>query len=145
MSRRKQDALALILAEIDDRFAALDERIAEHEASFKAAAEALITDITHVRDELADAVEAPAVDDPPARPVTVKFRHRPPTAPMGRFGGCWQWKLGVQVSRVPAPQGTVLLSLLIAEVSIRWHRRVAVTGSGLPENLTRSGGGASPG
>lgn len=45
--------------------------------------------------------------------MTVKFSHRPATAPMGRFGGCWQLKVGIQASR-----STVLISLLIAELKI---------------------------
>lgn len=34
---------------------------------------------------------------------------------MGRFGGGWQWKLGIQAS-----DSTIIVSLLIAELRISW-------------------------
>ena len=36
---------------------------------------------------------------------------------MGRFGGGWQWKLGLQGS-----WSTVILSLLILEIRISWYK-----------------------
>lgn len=36
---------------------------------------------------------------------------------MGRFGGGWQWKIGLQGS-----SSTVIVSLLILEVRISWYK-----------------------
>ena len=45
--------------------------------------------------------------------MKVKVSHRPATVPMGRFGGGWQLKVGIQASK-----RTVLISLLVFEVRI---------------------------
>lgn len=54
--------------------------------------------------------------------MTVKWSHRPPGG-TGRFGGGWEWKLGAQCGNLSRRRGHVLISLLVAELSIRWDRR----------------------
>jgi hypothetical protein len=44
--------------------------------------------------------------------LKIKFSMRRSDGFMGRFGGGWNWKVGIQAS-----ERTVLLSLLIAELS----------------------------
>lgn len=47
--------------------------------------------------------------------VKITFSWRSPRSLMGRFGGGWNWKIGVQ-----AGGGTMLFSLLVAELVISW-------------------------
>jgi len=51
----------------------------------------------------------------------VTFKHRSPNAPMGRFGGGWQWELGVQ-----AGGSTVIFNLLVCTVRINFKRSMRV-------------------
>ncbi len=37
--------------------------------------------------------------------------------PMGRFGGGWQWELGIQVGRT-----SVIVNLLVLSVRISWYK-----------------------
>lgn len=46
--------------------------------------------------------------------VTARSRH----APMGRFGGGWQWAVGFQLGG-----GTLILRLLVFSVVIDWGKR----------------------
>lgn len=55
--------------------------------------------------------------------MTAKLSHRPPTSRMGRFGGGWQWKVGVQAGRLSRKRGTVIVSLLVAELRLDWGAR----------------------
>lgn len=48
----------------------------------------------------------------------VTYSRRSSKAPCGRFGGGWQWKVGVQAGG-SRDRGTVLVSLLVAELTIR--------------------------
>lgn len=52
--------------------------------------------------------------------LRLAYSHRPPSAPMGRFGGGWQWKMGVQAGRLSRQRGTVLLALGISELRVSW-------------------------
>lgn len=47
----------------------------------------------------------------------IKFTQRAANSLLGRFGGGWQWKLGVQ-----AGGGTLLFSLLVAELRLSRKR-----------------------
>lgn len=49
--------------------------------------------------------------------LAVAFSARSSDGWMGRFGGGWNWKLGVQIGG-----GTALFSLLIAELSVTVHK-----------------------
>lgn len=49
--------------------------------------------------------------------VRVKFSVRCKDGVMGRFGGGWNWKLGIQ-----AGGSTIIFSLLVAELTVRWHK-----------------------
>lgn len=55
--------------------------------------------------------------------MKVSTRHRTPDDPFGRFGGGWQWALGVKASRLRRPSGTVLIQLLVFTVRIDWGPR----------------------
>lgn len=55
--------------------------------------------------------------------LKVAVRHQPPTALHGRFGGGWQWKLGVQAGDLSANHGHVIFNLLVFSVSIHWGYR----------------------
>ena len=44
----------------------------------------------------------------------VRWKHTPPDAPMGRFGGGWQWAVGVKVGGA----GTILVELLVGSLII---------------------------
>lgn len=55
-------------------------------------------------------------------PLRVTYSRRS-SAGMGRFGGGWQWKVGVQAGDLTRKQGTVIVSLLIASFRIEWDRR----------------------
>lgn len=55
-------------------------------------------------------------------PLTGTVRHRPSTAPMGRFGGGWLWKVGVQASEMRRERGTVIVSLVVTDITISWQR-----------------------
>lgn len=48
--------------------------------------------------------------------LCIRWSHRSPRGVWGRFGGGWQWKLGIQ-------QGgnTVIVSLFVAELRIEWR------------------------
>lgn len=48
--------------------------------------------------------------------LEVRFKWRSPDRPFGRFGGGWQWKLGVQ-----AGGRTVIISLLVCSVTLSWR------------------------
>lgn len=48
--------------------------------------------------------------------ITAKMNSR--KSPMGRFGGGWDWELGVQVSR-----RSVLFNLLVMIVRFSWERK----------------------
>lgn len=54
------------------------------------------------------------------RRLEVAFTARSSAGHMGRFGGGWNWKLGVQIGGT-----TALFSLLIAELSITIHKSKA--------------------
>jgi len=45
--------------------------------------------------------------------LSIRFRWRSRKAFLGRFGGCWNWKVGVQWS-----SRLILFSLLVAELTI---------------------------
>lgn len=47
--------------------------------------------------------------------LRVRYTHRDRAAFMGRFGGGWQWKLGLQ-----AGGRTLIVSLLVAELRFDW-------------------------
>ena len=49
--------------------------------------------------------------------VKLTYQHRDKTAPMGRFGGGWQWQVGVQVGGK-----TAIVNLLVASVRIDWSQ-----------------------
>lgn len=66
--------------------------------------------------------------------VKVKWSHRPPSAPLGRFGGGWQWKLGVQASALRRSSGTVIVSLLVGDLRIDWGRATHYTEKEVNEN-----------
>ena len=40
---------------------------------------------------------------------------------MGRFGGGWQWKVGVQAGNLSRQRGTVILNLLTFYVRVGWE------------------------
>ncbi|WP_297775383.1 hypothetical protein [Mycobacterium sp.] len=46
----------------------------------------------------------------------LRISHRPPDSPMGRFGGGWQWEVGVQVG----PRSVIVNCLVF---TIRYDRR----------------------
>lgn len=46
-------------------------------------------------------------------PIHVSYSRRTADEPMGRFGGGWRWKIGVQASRSEA-----IISLLVCEVGV---------------------------
>jgi hypothetical protein len=48
------------------------------------------------------------------------YVHRAADDPMGRFGGGWQWKLGVQAGRVSWRQGGAIVNLLVSYVRVEW-------------------------
>jgi hypothetical protein len=48
----------------------------------------------------------------------IGYRHRAPDTPLGRFGGGWQWEVGVQVGRSSA-----IVNLLVAALRIDWRYR----------------------
>jgi len=50
-------------------------------------------------------------------PLRVKYERRTRAAMMGRFGGGWNWEVGVQASR-----RTVIVNLLVASVRFDWRR-----------------------
>jgi hypothetical protein len=50
------------------------------------------------------------------RGCRIKFEWRDPKSPMGRFGGGWNWNVGVQVGG-----STVILNLLVC--SLRFDRK----------------------
>jgi hypothetical protein len=52
--------------------------------------------------------------------LRVKLSKRSPEAPHGRFGGGWQWKVGVQASALRRARGTVIVSLLTSQLRIDW-------------------------
>lgn len=54
--------------------------------------------------------------------VRVRWSHRPSSSPNGRFGGGWQWNVGVQAGNLTRRRGTVIVNLLIASVRIEWRR-----------------------
>lgn len=45
--------------------------------------------------------------------LSIHWSHRPPNAPLGRFGGGWQWSVGIRVGR-----RTAIVDLLIGTVRI---------------------------
>jgi hypothetical protein len=47
--------------------------------------------------------------------LQIRFSYRSSTHVWGRFGGGWNWKLGLQIGT-----RTVLVSLLICEISFTW-------------------------
>jgi hypothetical protein len=47
----------------------------------------------------------------------IKYSHRSKQATMGRFGGGWNWKLGIQTG-----ERSVLISLLVSELKITWPK-----------------------
>ena len=47
--------------------------------------------------------------------LSIRIEHRHPSKLWGRFGGGWQWKLGVQVSQ---GWGAVILNFLVFTVRI---------------------------
>lgn len=49
--------------------------------------------------------------------LAVTYRWRSSREPWGRFGGGWNWKLGVQ-----AGGGTVILALLVCSLRFTWTR-----------------------
>lgn len=59
--------------------------------------------------------------DRPTLKVTTEHRSR--DALHGRFGGGWQWKLGVQSGDLSRRHGHVIVSLLVFTVSVRWGYR----------------------
>lgn len=50
--------------------------------------------------------------------LSVRYSRRSSRGYMGRFGGGWNWKVGVQVGST-----TVILSLLVAEVTFRIKKK----------------------
>lgn len=50
--------------------------------------------------------------------LRVTWLHRTSDELHGRFGGGWQWKLGVQ-----AGGRSAVVSLLVAELKVSWGRR----------------------
>lgn len=48
---------------------------------------------------------------------------RPKTAVMGRFGGGWQWNIGVQAGDLSRERGTVIVNLLTFSVRLKWGPR----------------------
>lgn len=47
-----------------------------------------------------------------------RWSHRPPSAPMGRFGGGWQWNVGVQIGA-----RTVIVNCLVGHLRFDRKRR----------------------
>lgn len=60
---------------------------------------------------------------------TVTVSHRGPDAPMGRFGGGWQWKLGVQLGRTE-----MIISLWVLEVRCSFVKKSRPTNLGPTRN-----------
>lgn len=56
-------------------------------------------------------------------PVRLRYSRRTADETWGRFGGGWQWKIGVQASK-----RTAVVSLLVCEVVIQRHQRCEVCG-----------------
>jgi hypothetical protein len=52
--------------------------------------------------------------------LRVTYQRRPASEPLGRFGGGWQWSLGVDASR---GLRTVIVNLLVCSVRISRGRR----------------------
>lgn len=50
--------------------------------------------------------------------LLLKFSWRSKNNFMGRFGGCWNWKIGVQWSKL----NYILISLLIFELTIAYDK-----------------------
>jgi hypothetical protein len=57
----------------------------------------------------------------------IHISHRSPADTLGRFGGGWQWALGVQASRLRSRRGTILIRLLVLTVHVNWGRRIEYT------------------
>lgn len=47
--------------------------------------------------------------------MKIKYTRKPKAAYMGRFGGGWNWKLGVQVGG-----RTVIISLLVCDIRVEF-------------------------
>ena len=64
--------------------------------------------------------------------LKIRFEMRSKDNFMGRFGGGWQWKLGFQASKT-----SIIISLLVAELSISWYR-LTKSGKEYYEKMERS-------
>lgn len=53
----------------------------------------------------------------------IVFMHKPPSSELGRFGGGWQWAIGIMAGELSCERGTIIIRLLVADLSIRWGRR----------------------
>jgi hypothetical protein len=46
-----------------------------------------------------------------------------PLMHLGRFGGGWEWDVGVKAGRLSRERGTVIVSLLVGSLRISWGAR----------------------
>jgi len=53
--------------------------------------------------------------------IKVTSTRRSKSDPMGRFGGGWQWKVGVQAGNLSRKRGSVIVNLLTFYVRIVWE------------------------
>lgn len=59
---------------------------------------------------------------------TLRYRHRGPDTESqmihgwqtGRFGGGWQWEVGVHASNLSRAKGSIALHLLVCSVTLSW-------------------------
>lgn len=51
--------------------------------------------------------------------IVFRFTLRRADGYMGRFGGGWNWKLGIQASSLTKDSWTMIISLLVAELRIQ--------------------------
>jgi hypothetical protein len=49
----------------------------------------------------------------------LRYEHRG-TEGAGRFGGGWQWSLGVEAGNLSRKRGTIILNLLVSSLRISW-------------------------
>lgn len=47
---------------------------------------------------------------------------RPASSAWGRFGGGWQWKLGIQAGTITRQRFSVIVSLLVTEWRVTYNR-----------------------
>jgi hypothetical protein len=56
-------------------------------------------------------------------PVNVRYERRSRESRMGRFGGGWQWEVGVRAGNLTRQRGTLYITLLVASLRVSWDRR----------------------